>query len=342
MKPTAAGLLLAGLAVATASPTTTCSTNSSTPSAPKGKWFDRFVVIVLENTNRGTTFGDPYFLNLTNMGMYLDNYHGTTHPSQPNYITMVTNSIAAGVFNDDDHNTTEYSIIDLMEPKGVTWKAYMEGYSPLANGECNPVSEIKETLYVRKHNPFMSFDNIRNNTRRCQNIVNAEQHFAKDVALGAGAPNYMYYSPNLDNDAHNTNISFAAKDIQYLVDTMLNNKEFMKGTMILITFDENMIYLNTNYGQPNAIYSLLLGNDTIKCYSCVDQQYYNHFTQLVTLENNWNLGNIPNGGGWDTFWRPFGQLRSKTDDICAYAPCSEYPDGKSPPPADADWNDQNY
>lgn len=35
-----------------------------------------FVVIVLENTNRGTTFGDPYFLNLTNMGMYLGNYHG--------------------------------------------------------------------------------------------------------------------------------------------------------------------------------------------------------------------------------------------------------------------------
>lgn len=41
-----------------------------------------FVVIVLENTNKDVTFGDPYFLNLTNMGMVLNNYHGVTHPSQ--------------------------------------------------------------------------------------------------------------------------------------------------------------------------------------------------------------------------------------------------------------------
>lgn len=85
----------------------------------------------------------------------------------------------------------------------------------------------------------MSFDNIRNNTARCQKIVNAEENFAKDVALGAEAPMYMFYTPNLDNDAHNTNISFAAKDVQYLVDTMLLNDEFMRNTMILITFDEN-------------------------------------------------------------------------------------------------------
>jgi phospholipase C len=85
----------------------------------------------------------------------------------------------------------------------------------------------------------MSFDNIRNNTSRCQKIVNAEQNFAKDVALGADAPMYMFYTPNLANDAHNTNISFAAEDVQYLMDIMLSNKEFMKKTLIVITFDEN-------------------------------------------------------------------------------------------------------
>ena len=85
----------------------------------------------------------------------------------------------------------------------------------------------------------MSFDNIRNNTSRCQNIVNAEQNFAKDVALGKDAPMYMFYTPNLDNDAHNTNVSFAAQDVQVIMDTMLNNEEFMKNTLIVLTFDEN-------------------------------------------------------------------------------------------------------
>jgi hypothetical protein len=94
----------------------------------------------------------------------------------------------------------------------------------------------------------MSFDNIRNNTARCQNIVNAENNFAKDVALGRDAPMYMFYTPNLDNDAHNTNVSYAAKDVQYVMDTMMNNKEFMKNTLIMLTFDENSKYPN-----PSAV-----------------------------------------------------------------------------------------
>lgn len=142
----------------------------------------------------------------------------------------------------------------------------------------------------------MSFDNIRNNTSRCKNIVNAEEHFARDVSLGADAPQYMYYTPNLLNDAHNTNVSYAARDLRYIMDTMLSNPAFMKNTLITITFDENGTYLPhtqstalhvltslfyvdifspENFGTPNHIYTVLLGNDTLKCYNCIDQQYYN-------------------------------------------------------------------
>lgn len=139
----------------------------------------------------------------------------------------------------------------------------------------------------------MSFLNIQNNTERCRNIVNAEQNFAKDVAMGAAAPQYMYYVPNLNNDAHDTNVTYAVTDLQMIVDIMLGNKEFMKNTLITITFDENGtshllvplklllltasldIYSPQYYGTPNDIYTVLLGNDTLKCYDCVDQQFYN-------------------------------------------------------------------
>lgn len=120
------------------------------------------------------------------------------------------------------------------------------------------------------------------------------------------------------------------------------------------------IYVNDNYGDPNSIYTLALGNDTIKCYDCVDMNYYNRkfatiflprsrlgkkdFSQVVTLERNWNLSTIPqpdgSGEGWDQWWRPFGSLRGTHDDICGFAPCSEYYDGKTPARSDSNWNDQ--
>lgn len=90
-----------------------------------------------------------------------------------------------------------------------------------------------------KHNPFMSFDNIRESTARCQNIVNAEEHFAADVAKGKYAPQYMFYTPSLANDAHDTNVTYTEKDLKYLINTMKSNEQFMKNTLILVTFDEN-------------------------------------------------------------------------------------------------------
>lgn len=35
------------------------------------------------------------------------------------------------------------------------------------------------------------------------------------------------------------------------------------------------IYSPKYFGTENSIYSVLLGNDTIQCWNCNDQQYYN-------------------------------------------------------------------
>jgi len=57
------------------------------------------------------------------------------------------------------------------------------------------------------------------------------------------------------------------------------------------------------------------------------------FTQVVTLEKNWNLSVIPqpdgSGEGWDRWWLPFGMLRTANDpEACAYAPCYDYYNNK--------------
>ena len=80
---------------------------------------------------------------------------------------MISNTNAAGVYTDADHNATKMSIIDLFEPAGMFsgpsiaasgrlipkcryhLEGNQEGYYPLADGGCNPISENKTTLYVR-------------------------------------------------------------------------------------------------------------------------------------------------------------------------------------------------
>lgn len=62
---------------------------------------------------------------------------------------MISNTNSAGVFDDADHDTDQASIVDLFEPAGISWTAYMEGYKPLKNGECNPYHADEETFYAR-------------------------------------------------------------------------------------------------------------------------------------------------------------------------------------------------
>lgn len=52
--------------------------------------------------------------------------------------------------------------------------------------------------------------------------------------------------------------------------TLPRQASFGKG----FTHKPKDIYINDNFGLPNSMYTVLLGNDTIKCYDCADQQYY--------------------------------------------------------------------
>lgn len=79
---------------------------------------------------------------------------------------MVASTIAAGVFDDGDHNSTQKNLVDILEPAGklppcyvpseltklvlgISWRAYMEGYTPLTNGSCNPLSKNATSGYAR-------------------------------------------------------------------------------------------------------------------------------------------------------------------------------------------------
>ena len=52
----------------------------------RGKAFDRFVTIWLENTDYKKAEGDPNLAWLASQGTILSNYFAVSHPSEPNYV----------------------------------------------------------------------------------------------------------------------------------------------------------------------------------------------------------------------------------------------------------------
>ena len=71
---------------------------------------------------------------------------------------------------DDDYYdipANETTIFDLLENKGLTWKAYNEDIP--ASGWTG--FSYHNGSYVRKHNPAISFDSIGLNQTRSANVV---------------------------------------------------------------------------------------------------------------------------------------------------------------------------
>ncbi len=84
----------------------------------------KVVLVVLENKNEPPALKQPFLEKLMKEGRYLAKYHGVAHPSQPNYIAMVSGSIE-GVDRGDADVTLERCHIGR---NLSSWIVYAEDY----------------------------------------------------------------------------------------------------------------------------------------------------------------------------------------------------------------------
>lgn len=268
-------------------------------SAPKGKAFDHILQIWFENQDFDVVSKVAGFTNLLKKGILLDNFNAITHPSEPNYVAAGGGS-TFGINNDDYYNipASIKTIYDLLENKGLTWKVYQEDIPSVG------YTGYKSGTYVRKHNPAVIFDSVGLNATRLQNIVGDDQ-FQKDVASG-NLPNWMFYTPNMLNDAHDTNASYAGAWLDGFYKKTLSNPKLFKKTLILITFDEN-----ASYPTRNRVWSLLLGDIPKKLEGTTDNTFYTHYSTLNTVEQNWGLGNLGQQDANKTVSNVFKHLAKK-------------------------------
>ncbi|MBV2170023.1 MAG: alkaline phosphatase family protein, partial [Bdellovibrio sp.] len=138
-----------------------------------GQRFKKVLIIVLENTDYDEALKQPFLKKAASQGALLEKMNGLTHPSQGNYLAMIGGD-SFQVKNDDPVNLRQQNLIDLLEKRGLSWKGYMENYP----GNC--FTGATKGRYVRKHNPFISFDNISSDPNRCANIQDLKA-FAQDA-----------------------------------------------------------------------------------------------------------------------------------------------------------------
>lgn len=199
---------------------------------------DHVFVIMMENHGYDQVIGNiadaPHINTLAQRYNTATNYHGVTHPSLPNYLATISGS-NQGIWDDckaganvkcapeefvpgssdtavtgsltpaqvasassTPHMFSGKNIVDQLENKGLSWKAYMESLPSVGSQvEYAPTTGSGTVnLYAQKHNPFMYFSDINYpGSPRLQNIVPQENNLKTDLASGK-VPNFVWISPN--------------------------------------------------------------------------------------------------------------------------------------------------
>jgi len=104
-------------------------------------------------------------------------------------------------------------------------------------------------------------------------------------------PAYSFYTPNIDNDGHDTNGSFAGTWLDGFFSSYLANATFMQDALVLVTFDETQYY-----AERNRIWACLIGGVIPpNLRGTTDDTFYTHYSALRTIELNWDLGSLNRG-----------------------------------------------
>jgi hypothetical protein len=236
--------------------------------------YDHIVTIVLENQNFAATWNTPgpsgptFLQTLLGRGTFADQYFGISHVSADNYIAMTSGQPATPLFNADCLvswglcETFEKvwpdggrSIADQVEQKGLTWKAYMDAMAvPCQHPALTTIPDPFQTGYATRHNPFVYYPPIVENTSRCNSHVVPYSALAGDFSLESTTPNYAFITPDTCHDGHDTpcvapdtgpgGLDSANAWLQSEVTNILGSPAFTSLTansLLLITFDENGI-----------------------------------------------------------------------------------------------------
>ncbi len=258
------------------------------PSSPVPA-FSHIFIIVMENKEANNIIGNsaaPYLNSLAAQYGRAANFYGAGHPSLPNYLALTGGSTfnINTDCNDCFVNTT--NIADQIELSGRSWKAYMESMpQPCFIGDAG-------SLYAQKHDPFIYYDDIRNNPARCNRIVPLDQLTA-DLQANA-LPDFVWITPNLCNDMHDCSISTGDNWLKTWVPRILASPAWADNGVLFVTFDEGTSNQGAACGNTAGGRVDTLVISPLVQQGFTSQTSYDHFALLHTIEMAWGLPPLGN------------------------------------------------
>jgi phosphatidylinositol-3-phosphatase len=235
-------------------------------------------LVVMENRSFADAIAQPYTAQLAATYGVATNYHAVGHPSLPNYLAMTSGS-TWGITDDGYHRLPPGGLGAQLTEQNVSWRAYMEGMT----GGCFGAGRG----YALKYNPFAYYGG------NCPaNVVPMSQF---DADLAAGAPRFVWITPDLCNDGHDCDSRVADGFLGGLVPRILASPAWRDGGLLLVTWDED------DGSADNRVLTLAMAPHLAAHQSA---QRYDHVSLLATVEDRLGVPRLPAAAGA----RPFADL----------------------------------
>lgn len=282
--------------------------------------FSHVFVIMMENTSKSSldaATNTPYLKSIATTWATGSDYHGTSHPSLPNYLALTSGSdhavgcdcdpvgSACSVCNTVSFpsgcgcNQSSAHLGDQLDTAGKTWKAYGDGMS-------KPCDTTNAGAYATRHVPFLYYENMKaaSEDARCTAHVVPYTGFAADLA--GTAPEFSYIAPSLEHDMHGTGLQQSTADIaagdtwlSTNAKAIIDSAAFKNGGLLVIVWDEDdgsggIVPPKTD--DPIPIYVLSPYAKTAAG-GYVSTANGNHYSLLATIEDGLNLPRIGSAVG---------------------------------------------
>ncbi|HEV2317762.1 MAG TPA: alkaline phosphatase family protein [Thermoplasmata archaeon] len=260
-------------------------------------------VVMLENAARSTVVASgPFEDYLAQKYASAGKFYATCHPSAPNYLAITSG--APWQCGSDAYTTyrTE-NLGDLAQRAGLSWAGFEESM-PI------PCDTNNTYPYAVKHNPLVYYADVVGNTSECRAHDVPFTNWTADVTSGA-IPNFALFTPNLTDDGHDTNVTFADRWLHGWL-TPLVNDSFFQSSVFFIVYDESASSDGSGFNGTSG------GHVYLSAVSPFARAGYNltssvgDYDLLTTCEWLLGLGSTGQNDSWNA-WPPMRSLFSFTN-----------------------------
>ena len=275
------------------------ASSSAPPPSPSAPRFSRVFLVVMENMDYAGVIGSPftpYINSLAAQYGLATNYFANTHPSIGNYFMLTVGEI---VTNDSNFSGTvaDDNLVRQFLASGKTWKVYAEDLPTAGYLDDNAYP------YVKRHDPFAYFSDVRSNATQAGNIVPYNQtQFAAALAART-LPQFVYLLPNQHSNMHDClpnnpsctpddKLAYGDNWLQQNLAPILADAEFQQSGLLILTFDEASDQDSTHGG--GRIVTIIISGHSKPAFQ--SNTFYQHQSALRLICDELHLTSCPGAG----------------------------------------------